>query len=50
MTATTKLGELTGGYVLDTAHTRIGFVARQAMVTKRRLRGRGSAWPSSRNG
>ena len=34
MTATTKLSELTGGYVLDTAHTRIGFVARQAMVTK----------------
>ena len=33
MTAT-KLSELTGDYVLDTAHTRIGFVARHAMVTK----------------
>jgi polyisoprenoid-binding protein YceI len=34
MTATTQLSELTGDYVLDKAHTRIGFVARQAMVTK----------------
>ncbi len=34
MTTTTELSELTGDYVLDTAHTRIGFVARQAMVTK----------------
>ena len=34
MTTTTKLAELTGAYVLDTAHTRIGFVVRQAMVTK----------------
>jgi polyisoprenoid-binding protein YceI len=33
MTTTTKLSELTGDYVLDTAHTRIGFVAR-AMATK----------------
>jgi polyisoprenoid-binding protein YceI len=33
MTAT-KLSELTGDYVLDTAHSRIGFVARHAMVTK----------------
>jgi polyisoprenoid-binding protein YceI len=32
VTITTKLSELTGDYVLDTAHTRIGFVARQAMV------------------
>ncbi|MFI2609473.1 YceI family protein [Kitasatospora sp. NPDC018619] len=32
MTAT--LSELTGDYVLDPAHTRIGFVARHAMVTK----------------
>jgi polyisoprenoid-binding protein YceI len=31
---TTKLSELTGDYVLDTAHTRIGFQARHAMVTK----------------
>ncbi|MEV7782181.1 YceI family protein [Kitasatospora sp. NPDC088351] len=32
MTAT--LSDLTGDYVLDPAHTRIGFVARHAMVTK----------------
>ncbi|MET8543164.1 YceI family protein [Kitasatospora sp. NPDC004799] len=31
---TVKLSELTGDYVLDPAHTRIGFVARHAMVTK----------------
>ncbi|HKN44141.1 MAG TPA: hypothetical protein VJW23_09465 [Propionibacteriaceae bacterium] len=36
MTTTTQLSELTGEYVLDKAHTRIGFVARQAMVTKMR--------------
>ncbi|MFF8772576.1 YceI family protein [Kitasatospora sp. NPDC015120] len=29
-----SLTELTGDYVLDPAHTRIGFVARHAMVTK----------------
>ena len=34
MTTTTKLSELTGDYVLDTARTRIGFAARQAMLTK----------------
>jgi polyisoprenoid-binding protein YceI len=34
MTTTTKLSQLTGDYVLDTAHTRIGFLARAAMVTK----------------
>jgi polyisoprenoid-binding protein YceI len=34
MTTTTKLSELTGDYVLDTGHTRIGFVARHAMITK----------------
>jgi polyisoprenoid-binding protein YceI len=28
------LGELTGSYTLDKAHTRLGFVARHAMVTK----------------
>jgi polyisoprenoid-binding protein YceI len=28
------LGDLSGTYVLDPAHTRIGFVARHAMVTK----------------
>ncbi|MDH6108509.1 polyisoprenoid-binding protein YceI [Kitasatospora sp. MAP12-15] len=31
---TLSLPELTGDYVLDPAHTRIGFVARHAMVTK----------------
>ncbi|MFD9610893.1 YceI family protein [Streptomyces sp. NPDC059083] len=31
---TVTLSELTGDYVLDPAHTRIGFVARHAMVTK----------------
>jgi polyisoprenoid-binding protein YceI len=33
-TTITKLSELTGDYTIDTAHTRIGFVARHAMVTK----------------
>lgn len=31
---TVEISELTGDYVLDPAHTRIGFVARHAMVTK----------------
>ncbi|GAA0419920.1 polyisoprenoid-binding protein [Acrocarpospora corrugata] len=35
---TSKLSELTGDYVLDTARTRIGFVGRHAMAT--RVRGR----------
>ncbi|MFI1153931.1 YceI family protein [Streptomyces sp. NPDC020817] len=34
MTTTPALSDLTGDYVLDPAHTRIGFVARHAMVTK----------------
>ncbi|MGW6918006.1 YceI family protein [Kitasatospora sp. NPDC054939] len=34
MTTTTGLAELTGDYVVDPTHTRIGFVARHAMVTK----------------
>ena len=33
-TSPTTLGDLSGTYVLDPAHTRIGFVARHAMVTK----------------
>lgn len=33
-TTTTGLTELTGQYTLDPAHTRIGFLARHAMVTK----------------
>lgn len=32
--APTTLGDLAGSYVLDPSHTRIGFVARHAMVTK----------------
>src|SRR5436305_12617489 len=37
MTTTDQLAvttDLTGDYTLDTAHTRLGFVARHAMVTK----------------
>jgi polyisoprenoid-binding protein YceI len=33
-TATASLAELTGQYALDPSHSRIGFVARHAMVTK----------------
>lgn len=33
-TATTGFEQLTGSYTLDPAHSRIGFVARHAMVTK----------------
>ena len=33
MTTTTRLSALTGDYVLDRTRTRIGFVARQVMVT-----------------
>jgi polyisoprenoid-binding protein YceI len=33
-TTTTTLADLSGSYVLDPAHTRVGFVARHAMVTK----------------
>ena len=32
--STTAIDDLTGDYQLDPAHTRIGFVARHAMVTK----------------
>lgn len=35
MTTTTKLNELTGSYVLDTAHTRIGFAVRQTITKVR---------------
>src|SRR4051794_34811749 len=34
MSLTTTPATLTGSYTLDTAHSRIGFVARHAMVTK----------------
>jgi polyisoprenoid-binding protein YceI len=34
MSTTTTVPTLTGEYTLDPAHTRIGFVARHAMVTK----------------
>src|ERR1700710_490188 len=33
-TATTDFKELTGTYTLDPTHSRLGFVARHAMVTK----------------
>jgi polyisoprenoid-binding protein YceI len=33
-TTTQALGTLTGDYTLDAAHSRVGFVARHAMVTK----------------
>jgi polyisoprenoid-binding protein YceI len=33
-TATTDLTQLTGTYTIDVSHSRIGFVARHAMVTK----------------
>ncbi len=33
-TTTTQLSALTGDYDLDTAHTRIGFTARAAMISK----------------
>jgi polyisoprenoid-binding protein YceI len=33
-TTTQAIANLTGDYVIDAAHTRIGFVARHAMVTK----------------
>ncbi|HET6501252.1 MAG TPA: YceI family protein [Amycolatopsis sp.] len=47
MTASTRYSLLTGTYELDSTHTRIGFVARHAMVTK--VRGSfnefaGTAW------
>ncbi|WP_182906834.1 YceI family protein [Microbispora sp. H13382] len=38
MSTTTEFSELTGDYVLDTARTRIGFVARHTMAS--RVRGR----------
>ena len=33
-TTATKLSELTGSYTIDPSHSRVGFVARHAMVTK----------------
>src|SRR6188768_1707336 len=34
MTTRATLADLSGSYILDPAHTRVGFVARHAMVTK----------------
>lgn len=34
MSSTTVLNELTGTYTIDASHSRVGFVARHAMVTK----------------
>ena len=39
---TTATAELTGDYTIDTAHSRVGFVARHAMVTK--VRGSFNDW------
>lgn len=44
-TATTTFAALTGTYTFDPAHTRIGFVARHAMVTK--VRGAFTAFEGS---
>ena len=33
-TPTTPLDDIAGDYTIDPAHTRLGFVARHAMVTK----------------
>ncbi len=33
-TATTAIADITGDYTIDPSHTRLGFVARHAMVTK----------------
>ena len=41
-TPTTVLDSLTGDYTIDASHTRLGFVARHAMVTK--VRGQFSAF------
>ncbi|MGW4771275.1 YceI family protein [Nocardia sp. NPDC004278] len=45
MSTTIELSELTGDYVLDTSHTRIGFIARHTMST--RVRGRFGAFEGS---
>ncbi|TDW90521.1 polyisoprenoid-binding protein YceI [Kribbella pratensis] len=42
---TTTTAELTGEYTIDTAHSRVGFVARHAMVTK--VRGAFNDWEGS---
>ncbi|TWD73073.1 polyisoprenoid-binding protein YceI [Kribbella amoyensis] len=39
---TTATAELTGDYTIDTSHSRVGFVARHAMVTK--VRGAFNEW------
>ena len=45
MTTTTATGTLTGTYAIDPSHSRIGFVARHAMVTK--VRGQFTAYEGS---
>jgi len=42
---TTATAKLTGEYTIDTAHSRVGFVARHAMVTK--VRGAFNEWEGS---
>ncbi|MEZ0577415.1 YceI family protein [Nocardioides sp. MH1] len=41
-TFTTALTDISGDYTIDTSHSRLGFVARHAMVTK--VRGSFAAW------
>ncbi|GAA3550105.1 YceI family protein [Nocardioides daeguensis] len=42
MSESTALTDITGDYTLDTAHSRLGFVARHAVVTK--VRGQFTDW------
>src|SRR5688572_24201226 len=42
MTETAALTDISGDYTLDTSHSRLGFVARHAVVTK--VRGQFSDW------
>ncbi|ONI74398.1 polyisoprenoid-binding protein [Kribbella sp. ALI-6-A] len=45
MSTTTGYATLTGDYTIDTSHSRVGFVARHAMVTK--VRGSFNEWEGS---
>ncbi|MDN5746538.1 MAG: YceI family protein, partial [Nocardioidaceae bacterium] len=40
--STATLTDITGDYTLDTSHSRLGFVARHAVVTK--VRGQFAEW------
>jgi polyisoprenoid-binding protein YceI len=43
---TTAIDDITGDYTLDVSHSRLGFVARHAMVTK--VRGQFGAFTGNR--